>query len=250
MKSQAQYDVVVKAAATPVRANMSINPFRRARPLAVTFSCMLLFFCENPARAQQEQPPETPKYLPASPDPKPLNSKSDYIPITGRERWNLYTKGTLLSPGPYTLGLGLASVAQASNEPKKWGGGWSGYGKRVASTYGIILTEETIHQSMATALRTDPRYVRCDCKNGWHRSWNAIEMTLLTRDHRGRLTIDGAQIAGAYGSGMISTLWYPSKYSPTGQGLRTGNLNLAIVAGVNTVREFSPELKRLFSRKH
>ena len=249
MKSQTQ-SVVVKAAATPVRANMSINPFRRALPLAVTFSCLLLFFCENPARAQQEQPPATPKYFPASPDPKPLNSKSNYIPITGKERWNLYTKGTLLSPGPYILGLGLASVAQASNEPKEWGGGWGGYGKRVASTYGIVLTEETIHQSMATALRTDPRYTHCACKNGWHRSWNAIEMTLLTRDHRGRLTIDAAQIAGAYGSGMISTFWYPSRYSPTGQGLRTGNLNLALLAGVNTVREFSPELGRLFSLKH
>jgi hypothetical protein len=137
------------------------------------------------------------------------------------------------------VGLGLASATQASNQPKEWGGGWGGYGKRVASTYGIILTEETIHQSMAAALRTDPRYLRCDCKNGWHRSWNAIEMTLLTRDHRGRLTIDAAQIVGAYGSGMISTFWYPSRYSPTGQGLRTGNLNLAIVAGVNIVKELA-----------
>jgi hypothetical protein len=75
-------------------------------------------------------------------------------------------------------------------------------------------------------------------------------MTLLTRDNRGRLTIDAAQIAGAYGSGMVSTFWYPSRYSPTAQGLRMGNLNLAVVAGVNILREFSPELKRLFSIKH
>ena len=249
MKSQSQY-VVLKAAATVARANMSINPFQRALPLAVTFSCLLLFFCENPARAQQEQPPATPKYLRASADPEPLNSKSNYIAITGKERWNLYTKGTLPSPGPYILGLGLASVAQASNEPKEWGGGWNGYGKRVASTYGIILSEETIHQSMAAALRADPRYLRCTCKNGWRRSWNAIGMTVLTRDHRGRLTIDAAQIVGAYGSGLISTFWYPSRYTPTGQGLRTGNLNLAIAAGVNIAKEFSPELKGLFSFKH
>jgi hypothetical protein len=251
VKSQTQY-VVVKAEATPVRLNMSFSPFQRTFYFAAMFSCLLLLFCENPARAQEGdgEPPAASKLLPASPDPKPLNSKLNYVPMTGKERWNLYTKGTLFSPGPYTVGLGLASVTQASNQPKEWGSGWDGYGKRVASTYGIILTEETIHQSMAAALRTDPRYLRCNCKNGWHRSWNAVEMTLLTRDNRGRLTIDAAQITGAYGSGMISTFWYPSRYSPTGQGLRTGNFNLAIVAGVNIVKEFSPELKGLFSFKH
>jgi hypothetical protein len=249
VKSHTQY-VVLKAVATPVCFNMPISLFRGSLYLSVIFACLILLFCGDPARAQLWEAPAAPKALPPSPEPKPLNSRSNYIPITGKERWNLYTKGTLLSPGPYVVGLGLASVAQASNEPKEWGGDWGGYGKRVASTYGIILTEETIHQSMATALRTDPRYLRCDCKNGWHRSWNAIEMTLLTRDNRGRLTIDAAQIAGAYGSGMISTFWYPSRYSPTAQGLRIGNLNLAVVAGVNIIREFSPELKRVFSIKH
>jgi hypothetical protein len=249
MKSQTR-SAVVKTTDTGVGSNTPFNPFQRVFLFAAMFACLVLLLGEHPARAQQWEAPAVSKALPASPDPKPLNSKSNYIPMTGKERWNLYTKGTLLSPSPYVMGLGLASVAEASNEPKEWGGGWGGYRERVASTYGIILTEETIHQGLATALRTDPRYLRCDCKNGWHRSWNAIEMTLLTRDNRGRLTIDAAQIAGAYGSGMISTFWYPSRYSPTGLGLRTGNLNLAIVAGVNIVKEFSPELKGLFSFKH
>jgi hypothetical protein len=210
--------------------------------------CLVVLLC-SPARGQEEEPPATSRVVPASPNPKLLNSKSDYVPLTGKERWNLYTKKTLLSPFPYALGLGLASVMQASNEPKEWGGGWRGYGKRVASSYGIILSEEAIHQSMAAALRTEPRYLRCACKIGWHRSWNAIAMTVLTRSNRGHLTIDVAQLAGAYGSGMISTSWYPSAYSPMTQGLRTGSLNLAIVAGVNIVKEFSPELRHVFSKR-
>lgn len=75
---------------------------------------------------------------------------------------------------------------------------------------------------------------------------NAIEMTLLTRDHRGRLIIDAAQLAGAYGSGMISTTWYQSSGGAAAQDSRTGNLNLALMAGINLVREFQPELKRVF----
>ena len=222
------------------------NPFRRVLYLAVMSGCLVALLC-SPARAQEGEPPTTSSVLPVSADPKPLNSKSDYVPLTGKERWDLYTKGTLLSPFPYAMGLGLASVMQASNEPKEWGG-WGGYGKRVASTYGIILSEEAIHQSAAAALRTDPRYLSCACKNGWLRSWNAIAMTVLTRNNRGHLTIDAAQLAGAYGSAMISTSWYPSAYSPMAQGLRTGTLNLAIVAGVNIVKEFSPELGHLFSK--
>lgn len=246
MKSQPQFLEV----GIQVRLNVSTNPMRRILYLAVAFSSLLLLFGAVRARAQQWEPPVTARPLPASPSPKPLNSKSNWFPMTGKERWNYYTKGTLLSPGPYLVVLGVALGAQGVNEPKEWGGGWGGYGRRAASSSGIFLTGETIHQSMATALRTDPRYLRCNCRNGWHRSWNAIEMTFLTRDNRGRLTIDAAQITGAYGSGMISTFWYPSRYSPTAQGLRTGNFNLAILAGVNIVKEFSPELKRLFRFKN
>ena len=223
-----------------------VVPLHRVARFATLLGSLVLPFGPCPLQAQQSDPSVAPKVLPASPKAKPVNPKSSYVPMTGEERWKLYSRGTVLSPGPYVLGLGLASVAQATNRPKEWGGGWDGYGKRVGSTYGIILTEETIRQSMAAALRTDPRYLRCDCKNGWHRSWNAIEMTLLTRDHRGRLTIDAAQIAGAYGSGMISTTWYPSGGTAAAQGFRTGNLNLALMGGINLVREFQPELKRIF----
>jgi hypothetical protein len=165
MKSQTR-PVVVKATDRGVGSNTPFHPFRRVFFFAAMIACLVLLLGEHPARAQQWEAPAVPKSNLGSPDPKPLNSKSNYIPMTGKERWNLYTKGTLLSPGPYVVGLGLASVAQASNEPKEWGGGWGGYGKRVASAYGIILTEEAIHQSLATVLRTNPRYLRCDCKNG------------------------------------------------------------------------------------
>ena len=248
MKSQVRC-LVAKCAHARVGRVAPVVPFRRVARFATLLGCLVLPFGPCPLQAQQTDPSVAPKVLPASPKAKPVNSKSNYVPVTGEERWKLYSRGTVLSPGPYVLGLGLASVAQAANRPKEWGGGWDGYGKRVGSIYGIILTEETIRQSMAAALRTDPRYLRCDCKNGWHRSWNAIEMTLLTRDHRGRLTIDAAQIVGAYGSGMISATWYPSSGTAAAQGFRTANLNLALMAGINLVREFQPELKRVFGSR-
>ena len=95
-------------------------------------------------------------------------------------------------------------------------------------------------------LGLDPRYFRCRCSGGWRRSWNAVQMTFLAYDSHGHKRIDFPQLAGAYGSGMIVTTWYPNHYSPLVQGVQMGHQEVGLAAGVNLLREFSPELKRFF----
>lgn len=175
--------------------------------------------------------------------------KPKYVSLTSAERWHRYWKDTLLSPGLYFASAGAALGDQASNSPKEWGGGWSGYGRRTGSLYGLFLSQETIHQSGAAFFHTDPRYFRCMCRGGWHRSWHAIEWSFLTYNGSGRTVFDFPQLVGAYGSGMISRTWYPSRYSPLVQGVQAGHMQVGFVVGVHLIQEFSPEIKKVFTHR-
>lgn len=169
-----------------------------------------------------------------------------FIPpaLTGNERWNLYLNETYLSSGVYLASLGAALVGQAIDYPRDWGGGLGGYGPRAASQYGLLVIQDTLHDGGAAALGYEPRYFRCQCKGVWHRTGHALEMTFLTYDEHGHKRLDLPQLAGAYGSGMLSTFWYPRSFSPLVQGVQAGHLQLGFVAGIHLIQEFSPEIKR------
>ncbi len=171
-----------------------------------------------------------------------------YLPLSGHQRWDRFLKGYLASPVTYVASAGAAVGGEIGNDPKEWGQGVDGYGKRVASTFGLFTLQVGIKESGDAALRYDPRYFRCRCKGGWHRGWNALEMTFVAYDDKGRKRFDLPTVAGAYGSSMISTYWYPSRYSPLVQGVQQGHMQMGFVFGVNLIREFSPELKRQFRK--
>ena len=164
--------------------------------------------------------------------------------LTGKERWNFYANETFLSPWPYVVSLGAGLAYQALDYPSEWGGGFRGYAWRAASQYGLVLTQNTIHDGGAAALGYEPRYFPCRCTGLWRRTGYALEMSFLTYDQNGHKRLDLPQLVGAYGSGVLSTLWYPRRYTPLVQGVQTGHLQFGFVMGTHLFQEFSPELKR------
>jgi len=44
---------------------------------------------------------------------------------------------------------------------------------------------------------------------------------------------------------MISALWYPARYDPMKDGVRWGSQQMGFSVGINILKEFTPELKRL-----
>ena len=167
-----------------------------------------------------------------------------YQPLTRSERARLFWNDTLLRPPIYLEALAAASVSQLNNAPPEWRQGAEGYARRSASTLGTFGVQAAIHQGGAAALGYDPRYLPCGCRGFVQRSAHAVKWSLLTKNSAGATRLDVPVIAGAYGSGMLSTLWYPDRYDPLKDGLRAGSQQLAFGAGANWLREFAPELKR------
>jgi hypothetical protein len=172
---------------------------------------------------------------PAAPTPR----------LTRQDRLTLFWNDTYASPGAF-VGLSAgAAIDQVRHTPAKWDQDGSGYTRRFASEYGQLAARNVIHEGLAGMTGLDPRYPVCKCDGVLHRSAHALKMSFTTYRQDGRLTLDVPQIAGAYGSGMLSTYWYPhQQYSPLVQGVQFGHEQMGEVLISNLIQEFAPDIKR------
>jgi hypothetical protein len=165
--------------------------------------------------------------------------------LTTRDRWTLFWNDTYASPGAFAGLFAGAMVDQIRHTPAKWDGDGSGYTRRFASEYGQLAARNVIHEGLAGVTGLDPRYSACRCEGVGRRSAHALEMTFTTYRQDGRLTLDVPQIAGAYGSGIVSTYWYPHhQYRPMVQGVQFGHEQMGEIMVSHLVQEFGPDLKR------
>jgi len=56
-------------------------------------------------------------------------------------------------------------------------------------------------------------------------------------------------LSGIYAGSMLMMYWYPRGYDPLTNGVRNGNIAMGVTTGIYLIREFSPELKRMFHRR-
>jgi hypothetical protein len=175
----------------------------------------------------------------------PVDAPEPRRPLSRMDRLTLFLNETYASPGAYAgLGAG-AAIDQIRHTPAKWDSDGSAYTRRFASEYGQLAIRNSIHDGMAAMTGLDPRYSSCKCTGLWHRSGHAMEMSLTTYRQDGRLVLDMPQIASAYGSGMVSTYWYPHhQYKPLVQGVQFGHEQMGEIMINNFVHEFGADLKR------
>lgn len=167
-----------------------------------------------------------------------------FAPLRGQERVTLFFKGYLASPVSYLAMATSAGAGFIAGEPEGWGRTFRGYGQRAGTEFVYYTAEEAVHDVGDAALGLDPRYFPCHCTGLWHRSRNALAMTLLAYDGNGKLHLDLPRFVGNYGTSMLVTTWYPAAYSPFAQGIKMGHVEVGLDAGVNLLREFSPEIKQ------
>jgi len=165
-------------------------------------------------------------------------------PLTAGERLNRYWQESFASPGLYFAATGAAIGMQFAHDPPEWGKHWEGYAKRSASNLGLFAAQTTIYEGGAALMGLDPRYERCGCTGVARRAGHAFKWSFVTRDGKGRMRMNVPIIAASYGSGMLTSAWYPDRFHPATDGLRTGHQQLAVSVGINVIREFGPELKQ------
>jgi hypothetical protein len=165
-------------------------------------------------------------------------------PLTGKQRLILFWNDTYASPGAYTGTAMGAMIDQVTHTPARWDWDGSGYTRRFASEWGQLAVRNVVHEGLAGVTGLDPRYVVCACKGTLQRSMHALKLSVTTYRQDGRLALDVPQLAGAYGSGIISTYWYPhTRYNPLVQGVQFGHEQMGEIVINNLVQEFSGDIK-------
>lgn len=193
-------------------------------------------FCARPDHARGQQAAVTNSLAPTS----------NYVPMTAEDRWNDYVRQNFAQPGAFFQTFFTALGDQTGSVPSEWGKGVGKFPQHLGSEFARFTIDGTIKSTIAAGLHEDTRFHPCLCRGAWARTIHAVSRTLLTYNQDGKRTLDIAGLAGLYGGPMVMTTWYPSRYTALGYGVRQGNIAVGITTGIYVIREFSPELKRLF----
>ncbi len=179
-----------------------------------------------------------------------VSSASNFRPLTGKERLKLYWKQNYFSVGAYFGPVFSALVLdQATGNPKEWGGGFSGFGLRVASRTGNAVLQGTVQAPLAAFLHEDVRYISSGGHGGKHRAWHAVKYSFLTYNNQGHPTLNFANLSAYYASTAISTLWLPGTYRVASYTLSNSSEQIALSVPVNLLQEFWPEVIRTVLRR-
>ncbi len=168
-----------------------------------------------------------------------------YQPLDGVQRWERWRMEDGGGAAIHVQSIASAAYLQMIDDPSAWSRSSGGFARRLGSSYGSNLIQNSVHESLAGVAGTDPRYFSCACSGFFHRSGHALEMTFLTHAHNGNLTLDLPQLTGIYTSSMAEAAWWPHHYTALTQGVQTGHIQVGLTGAIHLAQEFSPEFKRV-----
>jgi hypothetical protein len=167
------------------------------------------------------------------------------LTLTGKQRRQIYLRQTLTTPGAYMKRMFGAGIDQARGVPSQWDDGWGGFAERFASREGQFITANTLAALGNAKLGYEVRYDQCKCEGLWPRTKHAFLRNLLTYDRsEGHLRPQWALYGGAFGGGVISTVWKPSPKNAFANGGWAVLGQLGYGTLLNFVTEFSREINR------
>lgn len=172
-----------------------------------------------------------------------IPTQGKFVPLTLKERGDVYLRQTYLNAGSYLARAFAAGVDQARGTPYEWGGGFGGYGRRFASRYGQFAIQNTLVAAGNAALGYEPRYDFCRCTGFWPRTKHAVVRNFVTynqTEQQRRPQI--ALYAGAYAAGAISSTWMPGHQNPWKNGGFVALQQMGYGSGINWVSEFALDI--------
>jgi hypothetical protein len=198
----------------------------------------------------QENPSNVQEISPTSQVRSDLPDAPSYRPLTGHQKLEIFVRRTY---SPYTfIGAAFdAGFAQWEDDWPAYGQGMEGYGKR----YGALVADReasSFFESflLPTLFRQDPRYFRKGQQTPiFHRVEYAASRVLVTRADDGHNTFNTSLVLGTLLVKGLTNGYYPEQQRGFGDTMERFGTSLLSSAQTNLLREFWPDIKRIF-RKH
>ncbi|MEQ1947746.1 MAG: hypothetical protein ABL995_11190 [Bryobacteraceae bacterium] len=172
-----------------------------------------------------------------------------YRPLTGKERWHLYLKNAYWSPMSLGRSAGAALGGQLANNPYQWGQGMEGFGRRLADRSARFAVQESYQALGAALLQHEVRYIPSKKTGFFPRLGYAIAANFVTYDRNGHRTPHVTRLGAVVGAEFTADLWQPEGYRHVSDTMRGVGVQLGTSSAFNILREFAPEVKRVFRRR-
>jgi hypothetical protein len=201
--------------------------------------CLLALFIYSPKPSVAQSPDSKPLAAKSAVQTATEQSDTSEPPRTFKERFYDYSTSTFSPWAVFTPSVS-AGIGQARNFPPEWKQGGEGFGKRVASSYGGVVIENTISLGFSSLDHEDLRYPLSTYPKTaiLKRAGHAVSYTFVPKKEGGGRRFGWSRLIGDYGAGFAANTWYPAKHSDTRNALYLGSVNLAGDLGVNLLKEF------------
>jgi len=175
-------------------------------------------------------------------------ASAPYVPLTPRQKFHHFLHHTY-SPYTFVNAMYNATYAQATGDPRGYGGGMEGWGKRLGaavagtesrSFFGTFLLPTLLHQ--------DPRYFAMYKGSKPKRAFHALCRTVVVRADDGHNTFNTSGLLTVAFTESLQNAWMPP--GERGAGITFSRMLGALQgdAASYLLREFTPDLQRLFRR--
>lgn len=171
-----------------------------------------------------------------------------YVPLTPRQKFSRFTH-SLYSPYALFNGAYDATWAQATGDNYAYGGGMQGWGKRLGAAYAGTATHQFFGTFLfPTLLRQDPRYFAMYHGSVWKRFVHAVSRTALTKGDTGETQVDMSGFLAIAASETLQNTWLPSDQRALDKTLNRMLGSVQATATSYVLREFMPDIVRIFKR--
>lgn len=179
-----------------------------------------------------------------------VTSREHPAALTRGQKFHLFAKSSF-DPFEYVAAGFQAGLSQAQNEFPGYGQGAEGYGKR----YGASLADQVSSNFFANffwpvLLKEDPRYFRSGQGSIKRRIAYSLAQEFVTRTDSGRRRFNFSNALGAFSSGGLSNLYYPSTDRGLSLTMSRSAISLAYGSIGGLVDEFWTDIDHKLFHKH
>lgn len=169
-------------------------------------------------------------------------------PLTSGDKFRMYFRQTYSLPSAL-FPAAFAGLDQATNSPKEWGQGESGYLKRLATQRGQFQIGAFCGFAAGSLLHEDPRFFPSHRRGFLPRTGYLLTHTLLARSDHGATVPAFGNYAAAVGAGFAPAAWWPPSADSVTSSLERTAAMLGMKIGMNMGIEFGPDDRRFFQDK-
>jgi hypothetical protein len=171
-----------------------------------------------------------------------------YTPLSAHCKLDVFLKQTY-SPYTFVSATWQATWAHAMGQWPHYGGGMEGWSKRLGATLADAESRRFIQGfALSTLLHQDPRYFPSRQKTLLARVWYSATRVVVTKNDNGENTFNSSEFLGALLTSTLQNTYYPREDRSVGDAMNRFSGALSSDAIGYVIREFTPDMKRLFRR--